>query len=91
MTSNSYNLQNYTVKYTCALPLQAGSVPGPGPADHALSQRAAVCGARRRLRVGRPGHHHGDAQLPGASLPHMALLLPAQRRREDLQTGETAE
>ncbi|TNM91309.1 hypothetical protein fugu_019689 [Takifugu bimaculatus] len=69
--------------------LQAGSVQRPGPAALALGQRAAVRGAGGRARLGHPGHHHGDAQLPGAHLPHLALLFPAECGREDLQT-ETA-
>lgn len=71
--------------------LQAGSVQRPGPAALALGQRAAVRGAGGRAGIGHPGHHHGDSQLPGAHLPHLALLFPAECGREDLQTGERDE
>lgn len=69
--------------------LQTGPVPRFRSADDALGQRTAVCGARLRVWIRYLGYHHGNAELRGACLPYMAVLLPAQRSREDLQTGET--
>lgn len=75
---------------TCFFPLQTRSVLWPGSADLSLSQRAAVCGAGVWVWFRWPCNYHGNAQLPCACLPYLALLLPAQRSREDLQTGETS-
>lgn len=67
--------------------MQAGSVLWCGSADFAVSKRAVVCGFWRRLGIRCSGYCHGYAQLPGAGLPYLALLLLAECSRADLQTG----